>query len=47
MPSLFRFLFVVALLAGAAFVGMAALVAFVEPHPRQMTQTIAPEILNK
>ena len=47
MPSLFRFLFIVALLAGAAFVGMAALVAFVEPAPREISEPIAPSALNK
>jgi hypothetical protein len=47
MPSLFRFLFIVALLGGAVFVGMAALVAFVEPAPREITQPIAPGALNK
>ena len=47
MPSLFRFLFFVALLAGAAFIGMAALVAFVEPQPREMSQPIPSSALNK
>jgi hypothetical protein len=47
MPSLFRFLFFIGLLAGAAFVGMAALVAFVEPQPREISQPIAPGALNK
>jgi len=47
MPSLFRFLFVLGLIAGAAFVGMAALVAFVEPQPREMSQPIPPAVLNK
>jgi phage shock protein PspC (stress-responsive transcriptional regulator) len=47
MPSLIRFLFVIALVAGAAFVGMAALVAFVEPQPREISQPIPPATLNK
>jgi hypothetical protein len=47
MPSLFRFLFFVALAAGAVFVGMAALVAFVEPAPREISETVAPAALNK
>ena len=47
MPSLFRFLFVLALLGGAAFVGMAALVAFVEPQPREISQPVPPALLNK
>jgi hypothetical protein len=47
MPSLFRFLFLVAVVAGAVFVGMAALVAFVEPAPREISQPVAPANLNK
>ena len=47
MPSLIRFLFVIALVAGAAFVGMAALVAFVEPQPREISQPLPPATLNK
>jgi hypothetical protein len=47
MPSLFRFLFIIGLLAGVAFIGMAALVAFVEPQPREMSQPIPPAVLNK
>jgi hypothetical protein len=47
MPSLFRFLFFVGLIAGVAFVGMAALVAFVEPQPREMSQPIPATVLNK
>ncbi len=40
MPTLFRFLAVVAILAGVAFAAMFALATFVEPEPREMTQTI-------
>ena len=40
MPSLFRFLFVVGLLAALVYGGMVALVAFVKVEPREMTQTI-------
>ncbi len=47
MPSLFRFVFLIGLLAGTAFVGMAALVAFVEPQPREISQPISPALLNK
>jgi hypothetical protein len=47
MPSLFRFLFLIGLVAGAVFVGMAALVAFVEPQPREISQPISPAVLNK
>jgi len=47
MPSLLRFLFLIGVVAGAVFVGMAALVAFVEPQPREMSQPISPAVLNK
>ena len=40
MPSLFRFLFVIALLAALVYGGMIALVAFVHVEPREMTQTV-------
>lgn len=47
MPSLFRFLVVLGLIAGAGFVAMAALVAFVEPQPREIVQPLPPAGLNK
>ena len=47
MPSLFRFLLVVAILAGLVYGGMVALVTFVEPQPREMTQTIPASKFNK
>jgi hypothetical protein len=47
VPSLFRFLFIVGLLVGLAYAGMIALVTFVEPQPREMSQTIPPARLNK
>jgi hypothetical protein len=40
VPSLFRFLLVVAVLAGAAWGAMWALATFVEPQQREMSQTI-------
>ena len=40
MPSLIRFLVVVALLAGLAYAGLWALANLVEPQPREMTETI-------
>jgi hypothetical protein len=46
VPSLIRFLFVIGILAGIVFACMVALVAFVEPQPREMTQTILPNRLN-
>lgn len=47
MPSLFRFLFVVGVIAGLAVGGMAALVAFVEPQPREMSQQLPANKLNR
>ncbi len=40
MPTLFRFLALLAVLAGIAFAAMIALATFVEPEPREMTVTI-------
>ncbi|MGD1016500.1 MAG: histidine kinase [Roseiarcus sp.] len=40
MPSLFRFLLILAVLAGLAYAGMTALVANVKVEPREMTQTV-------
>jgi hypothetical protein len=40
MPSLLRFLTVVAVLAGLGYLAVFALANFVEPQPRQMTVTI-------
>jgi hypothetical protein len=40
LPSLFRFLFLLAILAGLVYGGMLALVGFVKVQPREMTQTI-------
>jgi len=42
MPSLLRFLTVLAILAGSVYGGMIALVNYVEPHPREMTVKIPP-----
>ena len=46
VPSLFRFLFVVAVLAGLAYGAMLALVTFVQPQPREMTQIVPASKLN-
>jgi len=46
MPSLIRFVFVVGVIVGAVYAGMVALVTFVQPQPREMTQTIPPAKLN-
>lgn len=40
MPSLLRFLTVVAIIAGAVYGVIFALANFVDPAPRQMTVTI-------
>jgi len=40
VPTLFRFLATIAILAGLAFAGMFALATFVEPTPREMSVTI-------
>ena len=40
MPTLFRFLFVVALIGGLAYAGMWALATFVEPEKREISVTI-------
>ncbi len=40
VPTLFRFLAVVAILAGLAFAAMFALATFVEPTPREISVTI-------
>jgi hypothetical protein len=42
-----RFLFIVGLLAGLVYGAMIALVTFVEPQPREMSQTVPPAKLNK
>jgi hypothetical protein len=47
MPSLIRFLLIVGILAAIVWGAMIALVSFIEPHPREMTQTIPPSRLNK
>ena len=40
MPTLFRFLVVLAVLAGIAFAAMFALATLIEPEPREMSQPI-------
>jgi hypothetical protein len=47
LPSLIRFLVIIAILAGLIYGGMIALVTFVEPQPREMTQTLPANKLNK
>lgn len=45
MPTLFRFVFILAILAGLVYAGMWALALFVEPEPREITTTIPPSRL--
>jgi hypothetical protein len=47
MPTLFRFLAVLAILGGLAFAGATALVMFVEPQPREMSIVIPPNKLGR
>jgi xanthosine utilization system XapX-like protein len=43
MPSLFRFLTVLAVIAGITYGALFALANFVNPTPREMTVTIPPD----
>jgi hypothetical protein len=43
MPSLFRFLTVIAIIAGVIYGAIFALANFVNPKPREMTVTIPPD----
>ena len=47
MPSLIRFLTVVAILASLGFAGMWSLANLVDPQPREMTSTIPQDRLGK
>jgi hypothetical protein len=47
VPSLIRFFVFIGVLVAIAYGVMFALVTFVEPKPREMTQTISPSRLNK
>lgn len=42
MPTLFRFIAFLAILAGIVFGGMIALVTFVEPESREMIEVVPP-----
>ncbi len=43
MPSLFRFLTVVAVIVGVAYGALFALANFVTPKPREITLTVQPD----
>jgi hypothetical protein len=47
LPSLIRFLIVVAAVAAIVYGAMVALVTYVTPQPREMTYTIPAQRLNK
>jgi hypothetical protein len=47
MPSLIRFLAVVAILVGLAFAGLWSLANLVEPRPREMSITIPHDRIGK
>jgi hypothetical protein len=47
VPSLFRFIFMIAFLAGLVYAGMVALATFVIPVPHEIVQTLPPSRLNK
>lgn len=42
VPTLFRFIVILAILGGIGYGAMWGLVTFVEPEPREMTSTISP-----
>ncbi|RWX74418.1 hypothetical protein EPK99_24855 [Neorhizobium lilium] len=46
MPTLFRFLFILAVVAGVIYGSMVALVLFVEPRERGVTVRVPSERLN-
>jgi hypothetical protein len=43
MPSLFRFLAILGILAAAVYGGVVALASLVQPQPREITVTIPPD----
>lgn len=43
MPSLLRFLTIIAIVAGLIYGGLYALAHFVEPKPREITVSVPPE----
>lgn len=47
MPTLLRFLLIIAILGGLGFAGLVALVTFVEPQQREFSETLPPSRLNK
>lgn len=47
MPSLFRFLAAIAIIAGVIYGGMVALTVLVQPQPREISVTIPQDRFSK
>jgi hypothetical protein len=47
VPTLFKFLTLLAVIGGLVFGGMVALVTFVKPEPREMVEVVPPSKLQK
>lgn len=47
VPTLFKFLTFLAVVAGLVYGGMIALVTFVQPEPREMVEVVPPSKLQK
>ena len=47
MPTLFKFLTFLAVIAGLIYGGMFALATFVKPEPREMVEIVLPSKLQK
>jgi hypothetical protein len=47
LPTLFRLIFVIALIAGLVYGAMIALVTYVQVQPREITQTVPASKLEK
>ncbi len=47
MPTLFKFLTFLAVIAGLIYGGMLALVTFVKPEPREIVEVVPPSKLQK
>jgi hypothetical protein len=47
LPTLFRFVVILAILAGLGFTGLLLLVTLVEPQQREITEIVTPPRLNR
>jgi hypothetical protein len=43
MPSLFRFILILALIAGVGYAGIYALATWYDPKPREITVSVPPD----